>query len=54
LLLQRVGIECAPLGGPAAMVPAESCPHASWTWFVTVVFIVAEQMAPGEMEPLQV
>lgn len=53
LLLERVGIECAPLGGAAAMVPAEvtQC-------LMDVVCYCSvhhgEQMAPGQMEPLPV
>lgn len=55
----RVGVACwwrgwgssPPLGGPAAVAPAESYKNASWT---VVCYSVhhGDQMAPGEMEPL--
>lgn len=40
LLVERVGTECAPLGGPAAMVPAESYKVPHGPWFV-IAFIMA-------------
>lgn len=51
LLLERVGIESAPLGGAAAVVPVEV------TQCLTDVVCYCsvhhgEQMAPGQMEPL--
>lgn len=42
----------APLGGPAAMVPAESYKSASWTVVYCCSAHHGDQMAPGEMEPL--
>lgn len=41
-----------PLGGPAAMVPAESYKSASWTVVCCCSARRGDQMAPGEMEPL--
>lgn len=35
---EGVGSKCAPLGGPAAMVPDES--YKSALWVVTIVFII--------------
>lgn len=35
-----MGTECAPLGGPAAMVPAESYKVPHGPWFV-IAFIMA-------------
>lgn len=50
--VERVGIQCAPLGGPAAMVPAESYKSASWTVVCYCSVHHGDQMAPGDMEPL--
>lgn len=52
LLVERVGTECAPLGGPAVMAAAESYESASWTLVCYYSVHHGDQMAPGEMEPL--
>lgn len=52
LLVERVGIECTPLGRPTAMVPAESYKSASWTLVCYYRVHYSDQIAPGEMEPL--
>lgn len=48
----RVGIECAPLGGPAATVPSKSYENASWTVVCYCSVHHGDLVAPGEMEPL--
>lgn len=50
--VERVGIECAPLGGPAATVPSKSYENASWTVVCYCSVHHGDLMAPGEMEPL--
>lgn len=52
LLVERVGIECAPWGGPAAGIPAEGYKNASWTVVCYYSVHHGEQMAPRELEPL--
>lgn len=39
--VERVGIEGAPLGGPAATVPSKRYEMPHRRWFVTVVLIMA-------------
>lgn len=50
--VERVGIECALLGGPTAVVPAESYKSASWTMVCYYSAHRGGQMAPGKMEHL--
>lgn len=53
LLLERVGVDCAPLGGAAAEVPVEVTQCLMGVVCYCSVHH-GEQMAPGQMEALPV